>query len=100
MPLRIWVIGMRTSSVPSGNETDGTAEGLAARPTDAGAADGAAEAADDAGAADGAAGAGAAAPAGDAAGAAGLVPSASDWPPTDWPIRCGSTEFVTSPGVV
>src|SRR5438876_12050720 len=96
MPVRIWVVGMRTSSVPSGKEIEGAADGLAAgRPTDAGAVDGTA------GAADGATGAGADADAGAGAAvaavaAAGLVPSASDWPPTDRPNRWVSTEFGTS----
>src|SRR5215210_5898594 len=88
MPLRIWVIGTRTSSAPAGNSIDVPAAAArdAAGPGEAGARAGTPP---DAGA--GVAG---------AAAGAGAAAFAADWPLTGCPVRCDSTKFVTSSRVI
>src|SRR4051812_1069200 len=95
MPLRIWVIGTRTSSAPSGKLIVGW--GCAAGEGCPAAAAGA----------EGAAGDGAGAEAGEAAAGAGagVAPELSDgaeasWRPTAFPVRWLSTKSVTSSRVI
>ena len=85
MPLRIWVVGTRTSSAPAGNWIV-AGVGVAVRaPAGAGAVAGARGAARGGAAAAGAAGVAA------GAAAAGGAAVATAWPPTGCPVRCDST---------